>query len=188
MRAFWGKVGKDYCNQHDYRHVNHHDEIMRHEFEVPSLLIINTDDSTSMQWKDFEEAVKGAKQAVQFVKDHHSLSNEVDVQLWWNNRYGVSCSLKTTIDNVPLSNPWDSPHQPRHSEKNYPALVHHYGREKDWRYKGQFGGSLNILNKEVMNILIADANKYEVIYYFMFTDGDSSFPTKELDLLCSNLK
>ena len=47
---------------------------------------------------------------------------------------------------------------------------------------------MNILNKEVLNTLIADKNKYEVIYYFMFTDGDSSFPTKELDLLCSNLK
>ena len=114
--------------------------------------------------------------------------NEVDVQLWWNNRYGVSCSLKTTIDKVPLRNPWDSPHEPRHGRVNYPAFVHHYGRHKEWMYKGQFGGSLNILNKEVVDKLVADPNKYEVIYYFMFTDGDSRFPSKELNALCSTLK
>ena len=48
-------------------------------------------------------------------------------------------------------------------------------------------GSVNILRKEVLNQLKSGID-YQVVYYFMFTDGYNTYPKDEIDSFGSELK
>ena len=131
LRKFWSRVGEQYCTEKDFKYVREHNAIQAREYEVPSLLILNIDDSTSMHWKDFKEAVKGAQTATKFLRDSHSFANTVDVQIWYNCYYGVSCTMKDTIDKIDLESPWESPHYPRNKQPpNKKALEHTYLKDE----------------------------------------------------------
>ena len=46
----------------------------------------------------------------------------------------------------------------------------------------QFGGSINIINKEIFDLIRnEEMPKYEVIYYFFFTDGGNMYPTTQIN-------
>lgn len=52
-------------------------------------------------------------------------------------------------------------------------------KDKEYGMGKQFGGSINIINKEIYNILYKNGKedlKYQEIYYFFFTDGNNTYP------------
>ena len=70
------------------------EELILHQ---PSLVIINTDDSGSMHWDDFNKAVEGGKMCIEYLRRHHMDHESVDLQLWYNTCGGVSCCYKGNL-------------------------------------------------------------------------------------------
>ena len=112
MNVFWTVLGSQYCLENDYKYIKKSDKIddenkMLHE---PSLVIINTDDSGSMHWRKFDNAVTGGQACLKYLKDHHTNHESVQVQLWMNTCQGVSCCYKRDF-NVEIENKfWTSAH------------------------------------------------------------------------------
>ena len=156
-----------------------------------TLVIFNIDDSPSMFWNDFDQAIAGSKQCLDFLRSIHTDLSKVDFQLWQNNIYGVSCSYKgNLVDQVP-DTIWESAHHTPSIDrtvgfkrKDLSHLIHCYSRHVDRFYAlgRQFGGSINIINKEVLDLLKNEAiPKYEEIYYFFFADGGNMYPNTQIN-------
>ena len=87
-----------------YQYIRKCDEVVSEASLLyePSLVIINTDDSGSMQWNDFYSAIAGGRYLIEYLKNHHTDHSKVDLQLWYNTCPGVSCSYKgKLIDQIP---------------------------------------------------------------------------------------
>ena len=56
-----------------------------------SIVILCLDDSGSMFPNDFPNAVKGAKDALNYLQTNHTNKKMVDLHLWYNDCSGVNC-------------------------------------------------------------------------------------------------
>lgn len=80
------------------------------KMDKPTLVIMNTDDSPSMFWDDFDKAIAGGKQVIEHLKENHVDHRLVDIQLWYNQALGVSCKYKGSLaDEIP-EEMWESAH------------------------------------------------------------------------------
>ena len=52
---------------------------MMHE---QTLVVFNIDDSPSMFWDDFDKAIAGGKQCLDYLRNNHTDHSKVDLQLW----------------------------------------------------------------------------------------------------------
>ena len=85
MNDFWRLFGQKYCKENDLIYIDKSDclEAGDNQLDKTSLVIICLDKSYSMRslfgTSKFDNAVKGAKEAVKFLKDNHT--NPDNVQL-----------------------------------------------------------------------------------------------------------
>lgn len=131
---------------------------------------------------DYLNATASAKTAIQFLQEHHTKPCLVHMQLWFNDCYGVNCVHKGGLNDTIPNEKWIRvPCQGDSEIKGWMA----HSNLASWD-GGQFQGTINILNKEVEGVLSRDSS-YQVVYFFFFTDGGSSYPQTEMNTFCSKL-